>query len=176
MPRLAPLQSMIYMPFASSAHDRSRTLLDTTAASLCHVRCGGALGSVRIEASPAVSCPKRLRRFAALSTLILVPTDVATALEEQRPPWLSLWWRIAYWCARPAVKPSFWARNAPKEVVNDDDVARDIAARNVVGKDAGGSVGFHQDRNTEDLLTLPRRCTAIRMRRAGPCLLARQRA
>ena len=36
-------------------------------------------------------------RFAALSTLILVPTDVATALEEQQPPWLSLWWRIAYW-------------------------------------------------------------------------------
>ena len=45
------------------------------------------------------------RRFAALSTLILVPTDVATALEEQRPPWLSLWWRIAYWCACCAAEP-----------------------------------------------------------------------
>lgn len=45
-------------------------------------------------------------RFAALSTLILVPTDVATALEEQQTSWLSLWWRIAYWCAPALLRGS----------------------------------------------------------------------
>ncbi|KAK9804797.1 hypothetical protein WJX72_005995 [[Myrmecia] bisecta] len=35
--------------------------------------------------------------FAALSTLVLVPTDVAHALQDQGPTLLSIWWRAAYW-------------------------------------------------------------------------------
>lgn len=37
------------------------------------------------------------RRFAALSTLVLVPTDVATTLEDEPATLLWLWWRIVYW-------------------------------------------------------------------------------
>ena len=45
--------------------------------------------------------------------LILVPTDVATSLENAQPAWLSLWWRIAYWYhptlqVYEAVKPSMF--------------------------------------------------------------------
>ena len=36
--------------------------------------------------------------FAALATLILVPTDVAAALSQQDPGPLAVWWRAAYWC------------------------------------------------------------------------------
>jgi hypothetical protein len=36
-------------------------------------------------------------RFAALSTLVLVPTDVATTLEDEPATLLWLWWRIVYW-------------------------------------------------------------------------------
>lgn len=36
-------------------------------------------------------------RFAALSTLVLVPTDVATTLEDESVGLLWLWWRIVYW-------------------------------------------------------------------------------
>jgi len=36
-------------------------------------------------------------RFAALSTLVLVPTDVATTLEDEPAVLLWLWWRIVYW-------------------------------------------------------------------------------
>ncbi|EFN53506.1 hypothetical protein CHLNCDRAFT_136844 [Chlorella variabilis] len=35
--------------------------------------------------------------FAALATLILVPTDVAAALSQQDPGPLAVWWRAAYW-------------------------------------------------------------------------------
>ncbi len=36
-------------------------------------------------------------RFAALSTLVLVPTDVAGTLDSQPAALLWLWWRIVYW-------------------------------------------------------------------------------
>lgn len=35
--------------------------------------------------------------FAALATLILVPTDVATTLQADQPGYLSTWWLVAYW-------------------------------------------------------------------------------
>ena len=35
---------------------------------------------------------------AALATLILVPTDVATTLLGGSPPHLAQWWRSSYWC------------------------------------------------------------------------------
>lgn len=39
--------------------------------------------------------------FAALATLILVPTDVATTLLRAHPGYLGTWWKAVYWCARP---------------------------------------------------------------------------
>ena len=38
--------------------------------------------------------------FAALATLILVPTDVATTLAGNQPGYLSAWWLAAYWWVR----------------------------------------------------------------------------
>ena len=35
--------------------------------------------------------------FAALATLILVPTDVAAALAGRPPGHLAAWWKAAYW-------------------------------------------------------------------------------
>ena len=32
-----------------------------------------------------------------MSTLVLVPTDVATTLEDEPAALLWLWWRIVYW-------------------------------------------------------------------------------
>lgn len=45
----------------------------------------------------AVKLDVGLAWFAALSTLVLVPTDVATTLQDEPAALLWLWWRIVYW-------------------------------------------------------------------------------
>eukprot|EP00884_Botryococcus_braunii_P007317 jgi/Botrbrau1/16587/Bobra.0068s0018.2 len=47
--------------------------------------------------SPLVLADVGLAWFAALSTLVLVPTDVASALQGHRSELLTVWWRVAYW-------------------------------------------------------------------------------
>mmetsp|Transcript_8614 Transcript_8614/g.25881 ORF Transcript_8614/g.25881 Transcript_8614/m.25881 type:complete len:758 (+) Transcript_8614:498-2771(+) len=62
---------------------------------------GGILYMLRFMPAPdthwAVKLDVGLAWFAALSTLVLVPTDVATTLEDEPAALLWLWWRIVYW-------------------------------------------------------------------------------
>ena len=54
-------------------------------------------GACRLHIVLFTLCRHHTSRFAALSTLVLVPTDVATTLEDEPATLLWLWWRIVYW-------------------------------------------------------------------------------
>jgi hypothetical protein len=53
----------------------------------------------RLHAGWLVRLDVGLAWFAALATLILVPTDVAATLAQGPPGTLAVWWRVAYWWA-----------------------------------------------------------------------------